>query len=86
MLETVLNWSILSVRQAFAGIYCDFSNTDLREIIKGIECPTLVLLASDIRNFKSAIEEQFRNLEFADLQYVNKGVHFIMYDDEEWYY
>lgn len=86
MLETVLNWSVESDRQTFAKMYCDFSNTDLREKIKAIKCPTLVLLESNFKNFKPAIEDQYKNLKSADLQYANKGLHFIMYDDKEWYF
>lgn len=86
MVETVVNWSIQSDRETFAKMYCDFSNTDLREKIKGIECPTLVLLESNFTDFKSEIEEQFKNLKSADLKYANKGLHFIMYDDKEWYF
>ncbi|MCK0114915.1 alpha/beta hydrolase [Gelidibacter sp. F63206] len=85
MLETVLNWSMQSDKQTFTEMYCDFSNTDLREKIKGVKCSTLVLLESNFRNFKPAIEEQFRDLEFADLHYANNGLHFIMYDEKEWY-
>lgn len=86
MLDIVVNWSVESDRQTFAKMYCDFSNTDLRDKIKGIECPTLVLLESNFKNFKPAIESQYDNLESADLQYANKGLHFIMYDDKEWYF
>jgi len=84
--ETVLNWSISSDRQTFAKMYCDFTNTDLREKIKNIQCPTLVLLESNFTNFKTAIEDQYKNLKTANLQYANKGLHFIMYDDKEWYF
>ena len=84
MLETVVNWSVASDRQTFAKMYCDFSNTDLREKIKNIRCPTLVLLESNFTNFKQTIEDQYKNLETADLQYAKKGLHFIMCDDKEW--
>lgn len=86
MLETVVNWSVESDRQTFAKIYCDFSNTDLREKIKGVKCPTLVLLEANFKNFKPVIEDQYKNLKSADLQYADKGLHFIMYDDKEWYF
>ncbi|MDF4222763.1 alpha/beta hydrolase [Maribacter sp. M208] len=86
MIETVVNWSIQSDRQTFAEMYCDFSNTDLREKIKGIECPSLILLESNFTSIKPAIKEQFKNLKSADLQYANQGLHFIMYDDKEWYF
>ena len=86
MLEIIVNWSIASDRQTFAKMYCDVLNTDLREKIKNIRCPTLVLLESNFRNFKQTIKDQYKNLETADLQYAKKGLHFIMYDDKEWYF
>lgn len=86
MLETVVNWSVASDKETFAKMYCDFSNIDLRGKIKNIRCPTLVLLESNFRNYKQTIEEQYKNLEAADLQYAEKGLHFIMYDDKEWYF
>lgn len=86
MVETVLNWSVQSDRQTFAEIYCDFSNTDLREKIATIKCPSLILLESYFKNFKPSIEVQYKNLKSANLQYANKGLHFIMYDDKEWYF
>lgn len=86
MQEKVVNWSVKSDRKTFAKMFCDFSNTDLREKIKSIKCPTLVLLESYFVNLKPSIEEQYKNLKRADLQYANKGLHFIMYDDKEWYF
>jgi len=58
----------------------------LREKIKNIECPSLILLEAYFKNLKPAIEEQYTNLRNANLQYSNKGLHFIMYDDKEWYF
>ncbi|MBK1898051.1 alpha/beta fold hydrolase [Chryseobacterium paridis] len=86
MQETVVSWSDRSDRTTFAKMYCDFSNTDLREKIKTIQCPSLVLLESYFVNFKPAIEDQYKNMKNANLQYANKGLHFIMYDDKEWYF
>ncbi|CEJ70688.1 Sigma factor SigB regulation protein RsbQ [Chryseobacterium oranimense G311] len=85
MQETVVNWSMKSDRATFAKMYCDFSNTDLREKIQHIQCPALVLLESYFVNFKPAIENQYKNLKNADMRYASKGLHFIMYDDKEWY-
>lgn len=84
--ELVVNWSVKSDRKTFAEMYCDFSNTDLREKIKTIECPSLILLEEYFKNIKPAIEAQYANLRSADIQYSNKGLHFIMYDDKEWFF
>lgn len=86
MQETVVGWSVKSDRETFAKMFCDFSNTDLREKIKNIKCSSLILLESYFVNFKSAIEDQYKNLNNADLRYATKGLHFIMYDDKEWYF
>lgn len=83
--ELVVGWSVKSDRRTFAEMYCDFSNTDLREKIKTIKCPSLILLETYFKNIKPAIEQQYKNLGNANLQYSNKGLHFIMYDDKEWY-
>jgi len=83
--ELVISWSVKSDRTTFAEMFCDFSNTDLRDKIANIKCPALILLESGFINFKSGIEEQYKNLKTADLQYADKGLHFIMFDDKDWY-
>lgn len=84
-LEMVVDWSVKSDRTTFAQMYCDFFNTDLRDKITSIKCPSLILLESYFVNLKPAIEGQYKNLKTANFQYANKGLHFIMYDDKEWY-
>lgn len=86
MQETIIGWSMKSDRNTFAKMYCDFSNTDLREKIKNIQCPSLILLESFFANMKPAIEAQYKNLKNTNMQYASKGLHFIMYDDKEWYF
>lgn len=85
MQKTVVEWSVKSDRKTFGELYCDFSNTDLREKIKNIQCPTLILLESYFANMKPTIDEQYKNVKTATIQYANKGLHFIMYDDKDWY-
>ena len=84
-IEQVVGWSVQSDRKTFAEMYCDFSNTDLREKITTIKCPALILLESYFVNFKPAIAAQYKNCSTASLQYATKGLHFIMYDDAEWF-
>ncbi|WP_276878598.1 alpha/beta fold hydrolase [Chryseobacterium joostei] len=86
MQDTVIDWSMRSDRKTFAKIFCDFSNTDLRETIKNIQCPSLILLEAYFVSLKPSIEAQYKNLKNANLQYSTKGLHFIMYDDKEWYF
>ncbi len=81
----VIGWTMASDRKTFAEMYCDFSNTDLRGKIADVKCPVLVLLESYFVNFRPAIENQYSKLKTAELVYAQKGLHFIMYDDTEWY-
>jgi len=83
--EEAINWSMKSDRKTFGEMYCDFSNTDLREKIGAIKCPSLILLEFGFSNYKAPIEEQYKNLKTASFQYSTQGLHFIMYDDKEWY-
>jgi pimeloyl-ACP methyl ester carboxylesterase len=83
--ELVVSWSVKSDRKTFATIYCDFSNTDLREKIANVQCPSLILLESYFINFKPSMTEQFKKMKTANLQYATKGLHFIMFDDFIWY-
>jgi len=85
MQETVINWSVKSDRNTFARMFCDFSNTDLRERITSIQCPSLILLEANFKNIKETIGSQFKNLKTAQLEYANSGLHFIMFDDKDWY-
>lgn len=84
-ISEIVQWSVHSDRTTFAQMYCDFSNTDLRVDIARIKCPSLILLESYFANFKPAISEQYKNAQSATLAYANKGLHFIMYDDTDWY-
>lgn len=84
-LDEIVNWGVTSDRETYARLYCDFSNTDLRERIKNIKVPSLVLLESNFKNIASAVEEQYRGLSAAQLKYAGKGLHFVMYDDKEWF-
>lgn len=81
----VLNWAIKSDRKTIAEIFFDYANIDLREKIKNITCPSLILLNSYYSNSKPVMQAQYKNLKNVNLQYANKGSHFIMYDDTEWY-
>ena len=83
--DTIVNWSVKSDRNTFGSMYCDFSNTDLRDKIATITCPTLVLLEPYFLNVKPLIDEQFKKAKTATIQYASKGLHFIMYDDKDFY-
>lgn len=81
----IVEWSMLSDRKTFAQMYCDFSNTDLREKIATIKCPSLILLEQPFSTLTDAINDEYKNLKTGQLVYATKGLHFIMYDDTAWF-
>jgi pimeloyl-ACP methyl ester carboxylesterase len=81
----VIQWSVNSDRHTFAAMYCDFSNTDLREKIGAIQCPVWVLLEAPFAQYKKPVSEQYKALKNVRLEYAGKGLHFIMFDDTDWY-
>ena len=83
--EQVISWAVKSDRKTLALIFCQYLNTDMRDMISGIKCPALILLEGYFNSIKPAIYSQYRNLKTAQLEYATKGLHFVMYDDEQWY-
>ena len=84
-LEEAIQWSVKSDRKAIAEIYCQFLNTDLREKIANVKCPVLVLLEAPFAAMKPVIEDQYKNLKTGEFKYSDKALHFVMYDDRDWY-
>ena len=84
--ETVVQWSMQSDRNTMALIYCQLLNTDLRNTIGKVKCPALIMLEPSFNAIHSSVEEQYKNLDGAQLHYADKGLHFIMYDDKDWYF
>lgn len=82
----IVQWGMQSDRKTYASIYCQFNNTDLRATIKSIKCPALILLEAPFAQMKSAVESEYVNLPSATIRYATKGLHFIMFDDKEWYF
>ncbi len=83
--DKIVNWGLASDRKTYATLYSDFSNTDLRERIQSISVPALVVLEPYFKNIAPAIKEQYERLPAVQLRYANKGLHFVMFDDEEWF-
>ncbi len=85
MLPTLITWSIKSDRKTMGQTYCEFLNTDLRDTLSRIACPVLLLLEPSFKMADSQIAQQFSKLKNKSIAYATKGLHFIMYDDKDWY-
>ena len=85
MWPQLVDWSLQSDRKTMGQIYCEFMNTDLRDTIARIQCPALILLEPSFKIYDSAMQQQYAKLLHKEIAYARKGLHFIMYDDREWY-
>jgi pimeloyl-ACP methyl ester carboxylesterase len=83
--KVVATWSAKSDRETFAKMFCDFSNTDLRSKIANAKCPALILMEPSFLGFQEKVKEQYAKYKNADIRYATKGLHFVMYDDVNWY-
>lgn len=84
-IDQLVNWSATTDRVTFAKMYCDFTNTDLRNSIAHVKCPSLIMLEPSFERVSDMIDSQFSKLKQAKIVYATKGLHFIMYDDFDWY-
>lgn len=85
MQKTLVAWSMIGDRKTMGQIYCEFINTDLRDTIARISCPVLVLLEPSFKRMDTVMQQQYAGLKNKQILYANKGLHFIMNDDKEWY-
>lgn len=85
MRSAVVDWSLASDRATLGAVYCQLLNTDLRTSIAGIKCPALIMLEPAFRQLSANIEEQYSLLPGKTINYAAKGLHFIMFDDKDWY-
>lgn len=81
----ILQWSLASDRETFAKLYCELTNSDLREKIKNINIPTMVLLQTNFKYAKPMLNSQYKNIQQVTLKYAPKSAHYIMYDNFDWY-
>ena len=83
-IDMIVQWAVNSDRNTLGQIFCQFRNVDMRAKLSKITCPALILLEPSFKGNKGVVE-QYSTLKTAQLEYANKGLHFIMYDDKEWY-
>ena len=84
-IETVVHWNLLSDRKTMGETFCEFLNTDLRDTISRAICPSLIMLEPSFKPSNARIVGQFKKMRATKIVYATKGLHFIMYDDKDWY-
>ena len=91
-IDTVLNWVLLSNRNALAEATYEMVSTDLRDSIKNIKCKTLIIgtwkgkeqLGFTKESAEKIFSEQYKNLRNKELTISDNSKHFIMLDKPEW--
>lgn len=83
--ERLVRWGTSSDRRTYAQMYCDYSNIDMRPMLRQVKVPALVLLEPSFQRMASIVEEQFKDLRTVRLEYATQGLHFIMQDDWNWF-
>ncbi|HEX8279126.1 MAG TPA: alpha/beta hydrolase [Segetibacter sp.] len=84
-LSMLLDWSMKSDRKTIGKGYAYFMNTDLRSKLSAIQCSSLILLQPAFKAREDVVKQQYQLLGKADVKFATKGLHFMMYDDKEWY-
>ena len=91
-IDTVLNWVLLSNRNALAEATYEMVSTDLRDSIKNIKCKTLIIgtwkgkeqLGFTKESAEKIFSEQYKNLRNKEITISDNSKHFIMLDKPEW--
>jgi len=92
-MSVLLEWTKKSDARTLNQTMFEMMTTDLRENVKNIEAPVLVFGAwIAYKNYGATkestyklYEAQFKNVKDHKIILTNKGKHFIMWDDFEWY-
>tara|TARA_R110002049_G_scaffold297698_1_gene487008 strand:+ start:350 stop:1186 length:837 start_codon:yes stop_codon:yes gene_type:complete len=87
-IEELTKWSLEADRKTFIYGYTDLLKLDLRDALKSIKVPSLVLGASfpDKEIVKKNFDEQYANLSNKEILLAPESKHFIMFDEPEWFY
>lgn len=93
-IKTVMEWGRQSDQKTVAQAMYELYQVDLRSELNKIEAPTLVLGAwIAYKNYGATrastlklYEMQFENLPQAQIELTDEGKHFIMWDDQEFFF
>ncbi|NAS31571.1 alpha/beta fold hydrolase [Flavobacteriaceae bacterium R38] len=85
--KQIINWILKADRETYVYGYTDLLKLDLREDMKKVKIP-VVLLAATYPNkemIKSNYDKQYKYLQNLEVFYADNSAHFIMYDQPEWF-
>ena len=86
--EKIKNWTIQADRKTYVYGYTDYLRLDVRENLKNITIPVIVI-AADMPYGKEVVGQTYRgqyaNLIDYELIIVENSAHFVMFDQQEWF-
>lgn len=86
--ERLTGWILQADRETYTYGYTELLKLDLRDKLAAIETDTLILGASvpDREMFQRTYENQYQQLTNKEIVIANNSMHFIMFDEPEWFY
>ncbi|MEM9896234.1 MAG: alpha/beta hydrolase [Bacteroidota bacterium] len=86
--KELINWTMESDRKTYVYGYTDLMRLDQRPLLEFIEADVLILGAPfpDASLVRSNYEKQYENLDRKQIQIAKDSKHFLMWDQEAWFY
>jgi len=86
--QRIKDWIVMADRKTYVYGYTDYLKLDLREALKNISIP-VIILAADKPYGKEIVTQtyqgQYANLAKYDLIIVDHSAHFVMFDQPKWF-
>lgn len=82
----IVDWMMMANRKTYVYGYTELLLTDLRETLKTIQQPVLILAAGKYPTKEQILkiyEDQYLNLKNKNLKFVDNSAHFVMYDQPQ---
>lgn len=85
--KEIANWMLEADRKTYVYGYTDLLKLDLRPKLSKIKAKSLVLVAPTYGPMAATLMgNQYKNLKNKSVEMAPKGKHFIMFDNEDWFY
>lgn len=85
--KEIAQWMIEADRKTYVYGYTDLLKLDLRSKLSKIKAKSLVLVAPTYGPMAATLMgNQYKNLKNKSVEMAPKGKHFIMFDNEDWFY
>lgn len=84
--DQIVEWMMKADRKTYVYGYTDLMKVDLREALKNIEQPVLIIAAGKYPSKEQILKiynEQYLNLKNKTIKFVDNSAHFVMYDQPE---